>query len=57
MTTKRKTTKTSKKKPTMFVVHRKPGHCMHCGSNNIEGSWGTAGYMQCNHCGKEWRGK
>lgn len=46
---------TKKKKATRFVLRQKIDRCPYCGNKKIEGSWGTAGYMQCNHCGKEWR--
>jgi predicted nucleic-acid-binding Zn-ribbon protein len=44
-----------KKKTTKFTARAKAGHCPKCGSVNIEPSYGTAGYTQCNHCGNEWR--
>ena len=28
--------------------------CPECQSDKVEPSWGTAGYMQCNNCGKEY---
>ena len=29
--------------------------CPRCSSRNIEPSWGSEGYYQCNECGAEWR--
>lgn len=29
-------------------------YCPECKSKNIEPSWGSEGYMQCNKCGHEW---
>lgn len=33
---------------------RKKARCPECQSFNVESSYGTAGYMQCNDCGKEY---
>ncbi len=30
-------------------------NCPECGSPEIEQSYGSFGYMQCNSCGAEWR--
>lgn len=29
-------------------------NCPKCKSSNVEHSWGSEGYMQCNNCGHEW---
>jgi transcription elongation factor Elf1 len=53
MAAKKKTTK--KPKTTKFTIRQKIINCPHCGSKKIEDSYGTAGYKQCNRCGREWR--